>query len=231
MNERTAKQFKFSRALSGWWWLIDRDLLRVLPILVGWLVVGVSLYIVDGALGLTPTISWLSTTTIVEPFFMGVLYAVALRDDHVSLGVATGTALNRFVSLFILYILSLLGTVAGLLLLVLPGLALVVLWTVAFPILIAEQTSPIEALSRSFRAVKSSFWPVCGVVVIYLIGIIAFGIAMAFFTPMEFTSPSLTFLILESGSTVVLGFLGVCLNTAIYRELGFSGRHDLSVFD
>ena len=231
MNESTAKQFQFSRAWSGWWWLIDRDLFRVLPILILWTVVEVSLYIFDGALGLTPTISWLSTTTIVEPFFMGVLYAVALRDDPVPLSVAAGASLNRFVSLFVLYVLSLLGTVVGLVLLILPGLALLVLWSVAYPILMAEQTGPIEALSRSFRAVKSSFWPVCGVVAIYLIGIIAFGIATAFFTPTEFTSPSLTFLFLESGSTVVFGFLGIYLNTAIYRELGFSGQHDLSVFD
>lgn len=64
-------------------------------------------------------------------------------------------------------ILSGVGILLGLALLVLPGLYLLVRWTVAVPVLIAERSGVLEALTRSGEEIEGRFWPVLAVCLVF----------------------------------------------------------------
>lgn len=231
MSETGAGTFQFGRAFAGWWWLLRRDVTRIGPAVLAWIVVGFGLLLVDQSIGWSAQADWLSTTMLADPLFGGLLYVLALSDDDTALGGAFSVAINRYLALFLLTVLSTLGIMAGLLLLILPGIALAVLWSVAFPILIAEQTNPIEALGASFTRLKSRFWPVLGLVAIYTFGMLFFAALMGAFDVVDPANIPIQRHILDAAVTAVSATLGVYLNVAIYRELGFTGGHDVSVFD
>lgn len=58
---------------------------------------------------------------------------------------------GRFPAIFLLSLLWLFGVVAGLALLIVPGLVLLVRWTLSVPILLAEDTTAAESLRRSWH--------------------------------------------------------------------------------
>jgi len=231
MSENGAGTFQFGRAFSGWWWLLRRDAARIGPVVLAWVVVSFGLLMVDQSIGWSAQGSWLSTTMLADPLFAGVLYVMALSDDDTTSGAAFGVAISRYLALFLLTVLSTLGIMAGLLLLILPGIALAVLWSVAFPILIAEQAKPVEALGASFTRLKSRFWPVLGLLAIYTFGILIFAALLGVYDAVEPADIPMSRHIIDAAVTAVSATLGVYLNVAIYRELGFSGGHDVSVFD
>ena len=231
MSDGAEKTFQFSRAFHGWWWLLGRDFGRWVPVALGWAVLIFILHQADHTLGLVSAMSWLSTAMIIEPLFAGTLYVMALNDDVVAPGEALGAALNRFVPLLVLHVLTSLGIATGLILLVLPGIALAVLWSVAFPILIAERARPIDAMRTSFSTVRSKFWPVLGLLAIHTAALIVVGAVLSAMGTTDGLDQSLFWMILDSATSVILSVTSIYLSTAIYRELGFSGAHDVSVFD
>jgi hypothetical protein len=76
-------------------------------------------------------------------------------------------------------ILAGLGVLAGLCLLVLPGIWLAVSWAIAVPVLLAEGARGSKALGRSYRLVKGRWWGTLAVLVLaaLLVGIVSAGIA------------------------------------------------------
>lgn len=231
MSEGAGGPFRFGRVLSGWGWLIARDYRRITPVILTWIIAGFVLHQVDTALGLPPGAEWLSTTLLADPLFGGLLYVIALSDEDASPGAAFDVAINRYLALLLLTILSTLGIVAGFFMLLLPGIALAVLWSVAFPILMAEDANPIEALGASFSRVKSQFWPVLGLLAIYTFGIIILAAVMGLMGSVDPFNPSPTEQLAEAIVTAVTASAGVYLNVAIYRELSHTAGHDVSVFD
>nr|WP_070960576.1 hypothetical protein [Hyphomonas sp. Mor2] len=230
MSERPVSGFQFGRVLRGWWWLLGRDLRAIMPAVLAWFAGGIILRQIDIALGLTPGDAWLSTTQLAEPLFAGMLYVIGLSHDRMTPGVSLGIVLNRYLPLLILSVLSTLGVVAGILFLILPGIALGVLWSIAFPILIVERANPIEALGASFSRLKSVFWPVLGLIAIYFFGMLICGGLTGVFDATE-REGRMSLQILDAAFAAVVGGIGVYLNVAIYKELGFTGGHDVSVFD
>lgn len=154
MSTRAEADFRFSRAFRGWWWLLGRDAGRVMPVAVAWAALQFILHQADQALGLASGVGWLSTAMIVEPLFAGTLFVMALSDDAVAPGEAFGAALNRFVPLLVLHVLTALGIAVGLILLVLPGIALAVLWTIAFPILTPNGRARLTRCAPVFQQSK-----------------------------------------------------------------------------
>jgi hypothetical protein len=75
---------------------------------------------------------------------------------------------RRLWALFGLGVLSGLGIALGLLLLLLPGIYLYIRWSVAVPILVAEQAGVTEALRRSGDEIAGHFWPVLGLFLLIL---------------------------------------------------------------
>jgi hypothetical protein len=231
MSENGAGTFQFGRAFAGWGWLLRRDLTRIGPVVLAWIGVGVILLLVDQSIGWSAQADWLSTTMLADPLFAGLLYVIGLSDDDASVSAAFGIAINRYLALFLLTVLSTLGIIAGLFLLILPGIALAVLWSAAFPILVAERANPIEALGTSFSRLKSRFWPVFGLLAVYTFGILFLAAIFGIYDVVDPASIPLSRHILDSFVTAISATLGVYLNVAIYRELGFTSGPDVNVFD
>lgn len=223
--------FAIGRVFAGWGWLLNRDISRLLPFLAIWVAVQFVLFAIDHLLGLTNGLGLLSTTFLVDPFFLGVLYLMALQDDNQGVSTLTSVVLSRYLGLLGVYLLTSIGIGIGLLLLLLPGLALAVLWAVALPVFLAERKSPTDAIRGSFDYVRPHFWPILGVLLIYGITVMAFSFATVFLgLTSEDGTPNLG-LLMNALTEVTSAAIGVYLNAAIYRELAFSGRHDVGVFD
>ena len=87
---------------------------------------------------------------------------------------------RRFWALLGLNLLSGLGILLGLVLLILPGLYLYVRWSVAVPVLIAEEAGIGEAFTRSGEEISGRFWPVAGLfLLIYSSWLVAFFAVLA----------------------------------------------------
>jgi hypothetical protein len=83
-------------------------------------------------------------------------------------------AVRRLGGLFGVAIVGGLLVALATLALIVPGIWLFVMYSVAVPALLLERIGPIQALRRSFRLVKGRWWPTAGVLVVgyLLIGIL-----------------------------------------------------------
>lgn len=101
--------------------------------------------------GLAMTGGWL--LTIVGGVIMqGVVTDVVIADlqrRKPTIGAALGTAGGVFAALLGLSIVSGLGMMIGLILLIVPGVILALIWSVAAPVVVAEKKGVFDALSRS----------------------------------------------------------------------------------
>ncbi|MGH6999400.1 MAG: hypothetical protein ACREEO_14495, partial [Phenylobacterium sp.] len=62
-----------------------------------------------------------------------------------------------------------LGVIFGMLFLFVPGLILMVIWTVAAPVCVLERPGVFDSLSRSRNLTRGHRWPIFGLFVIYLV--------------------------------------------------------------
>jgi hypothetical protein len=76
-------------------------------------------------------------------------------------------------------ILAGLGIGLGLILLIVPGLVLLVWWSLTVPVIVFENTGAVESLGRSKRLVSGWGWQVFGVFVLMFLLLIGFGIVFA----------------------------------------------------
>jgi hypothetical protein len=109
------------------------------------------------AWGLTGWLVLLSV--LLTPFCfaaMIVASAGAYRGSPVGLGNAAGVAIDRYVPLLIATILFTLGVLAGLVLLIVPGIILMLIWAVTYPVVVLEEQGPVPALGRSRALTKGS---------------------------------------------------------------------------
>ncbi|HEX5185216.1 MAG TPA: hypothetical protein VFW19_18930 [Allosphingosinicella sp.] len=88
-------------------------------------------------------------------------------------GLAERRGRRRLWALLGLSLLSGLGILLGFALLILPGLYLLVRWSLAVPILIAEDAGPGEALSGSGDEISGRFWPVAGLFLLLYLPFVA----------------------------------------------------------
>lgn len=88
------------------------------------------------------------------------------------------------------FLMSLLIT-SGLLLFVLPGIYLVVGYSLTLPVIMDKRVGPWEAMKMSRQAVHKKWWQVFGayliMYLIYILSLIPFGIGMIWTVPMFFT--------------------------------------------
>jgi hypothetical protein len=83
--------------------------------------------------------------------------------------VTVATALRRALPLFAVSLLFGLAVAIGFALLIVPGLMLLTMWSVAGVCLVAERTGIIESFSRSRTLTKGSRWQIFGIFVILVI--------------------------------------------------------------
>ena len=92
-----------------------------------------------------------------------------LRGEQVGLGEAVQKTLSRFFPLVGVATLYWLGTLAGLVLLVVPGIFLAIMWTVAPAACAVEGIGPIDGLRRSARLTGGQRWKIFGIVALMMI--------------------------------------------------------------
>jgi uncharacterized membrane protein len=92
-----------------------------------------------------------------------------------SLGESAMAGLRVALPLFLLGLLSAVGMALGLILLIVPGVLLYLIWSVAAPALVEERLGPIEALGRSRRLTKGARWTVFGMTLVVLIAYAMFS--------------------------------------------------------
>jgi hypothetical protein len=134
-------------------------------------------------LALNPRIA----TAMVSAVFAGVLFFLVgqyvlqaavihgviahLNGGRATIGEMLATAMRRLGPMLLLAILIGVGVVAGLFLLVVPGVLLALAWSVAGPVLVVERTAVFKALSRSAELTRGYRWW------ILLLGLVAFAVS------------------------------------------------------
>jgi hypothetical protein len=73
--------------------------------------------------------------------------------------------------LILVGILAGIGITIGFILIIVPGLILITIWSVAAPVVVLERPGAFKALGRSRELVKGNGWQVFGVIVVLVIGV------------------------------------------------------------
>src|ERR687897_320399 len=96
--------------------------------------------------------------------------------------ITVGGVLNETFSIYGQHALALLGSAIvvsiGFILLIIPGLILITIWSVGAPAIVAEGAGPIEAFGRSWRLVRGDAWPVFGTLLVALVIVIVIGVVL-----------------------------------------------------
>jgi len=92
-----------------------------------------------------------------------------------SLAESATAGLSVAVPLFLLGLLSAIGMALGFVLLVVPGVILYVMWSVAAPALVEERLGPIEALGRSRDLTEGARWKIFGLVLVIVVAYLTFS--------------------------------------------------------
>ncbi|MGP0088592.1 MAG: hypothetical protein ACLPKB_01310 [Xanthobacteraceae bacterium] len=141
-----------------------------------------------------------------------------LRGQPVRLGEALQKGLARFFPILGLAVVSSLGIAIGILLVVVPGVILAIMWSVALPVCVLEQLGPISSLGRSSALTKGYRWKIFGMVLLLVIanflGSFVVGLVLA---PVSFMT------------VAIGGLVWTALWTAYYNSVLVMIYHDLRV--
>jgi hypothetical protein len=112
-------------------------------------------------------------------------------------------------------ILAAIGIIIGFILLIVPGLFLLTIWSMLIPVIVLERRSTGEAFTRSREVVRGHGWPVLGLVVVtFLIVAVASAVIRAVFAPLpDFLDAWLGGLVAHS---VTIPFAAAALTTAYF---------------
>tara|TARA_R110001606_G_scaffold13234_3_gene57761 strand:- start:6862 stop:7620 length:759 start_codon:yes stop_codon:yes gene_type:complete len=145
-----------------------------------------------------------------------------LNGQPVSLGDCIGQAIGKLLPLIGLGVLMTLGIMAGMILLIIPGLILALMWIVASPVLMAEDKGIIDSLKRSAELTKGSKrW----IVLLFVVYIILSSILGMLMIPFVFAGPVAIMLVglvvnTLTGAIQGTGIAAVYVDLRIVKEGG-----------
>jgi hypothetical protein len=107
-------------------------------------------------------LAWLATILLMIVQAGAITHASfqQLRGNRIGLGQAIGAGFRRGLPVVGTGLLMGLGTMVGMLLLVVPGIVLAVAWCTAIPAVVVERMGPVAALRRSFALTRGQRWAV-----------------------------------------------------------------------
>jgi hypothetical protein len=109
----------------------------------------------------------------------GLIHSIFRRTQGqaASFGDCLSGALRHVLPVFGLTFLWWLGLMVGMMLLIVPGLILLVMWSVAVPVLVNEPCGVTEAFGRSRALTKGLRWPIFGTLLIFtlILGVTSFA--------------------------------------------------------
>src|SRR3954468_2756462 len=136
------------------------------------------------------------------------------RADR-SIGETYAAVRPRLPSVTIAGLLAGLGIGIGFILLIVPGLYLLTIWSMVIPVVVLENRSAVESFSRSREIVRGHGWAILGLSLIVFIGIgIVEGLISALFSPLpDFFDAWLGSLV---GHSITVPFAAAALTTAYF---------------
>jgi hypothetical protein len=116
-------------------------------------------------------------------------------------------------------ILAALGVAFGFLLLIIPGLYLLTIWSMVIPVVVLERRGVGEAFGRSREIVRGNGWSVFGLILITFVGVaIVSGLIQAVFSPLpRFFDAWIGGLI---GDSITVPFAAAAIVTAYFHLAG-----------
>ncbi len=122
----------------------------------------------------------------------------------------------RLPALIVAGVLAAIGIGFGLLLLIVPGLFLLTIWSMLVPVIVLEGRSAGESFTRSREVVRGNGWNVFGLIFItFLLVLIASAVIRLVFSPLpEFLDAWLGSLVAHS---LTIPFVAAALTTAYFR--------------
>jgi hypothetical protein len=102
-----------------------------------------------------------------------------LRGKKISIGDCLGQGLRNLPIGFAIGFLAYVGIVLGMIALIVPGLILFTMWSVALPAAIVERTGILASLGRSRQLTRGRRWRVFGTALIPLVGTAVINLAIA----------------------------------------------------
>ena len=184
-------------------------------------------YLILGAIALVLglILGWLgilisALASIVGTFWLQGALVEAVRDVRdgkrdLSIGETFARVRPRLPAIIPAGLLAGLGIILGLILLIVPGLFLLTIWSMIIPVIVLEGRSAGESFGRSRELVRGNGWNVFGVIVITVLLSIAANIVVAiltFWLPEEARS----FVQNVISNTVVAPFMAVALTLTYF---------------
>ena len=138
----------------------------------------------SGGAGLSPQVFF----SLAVPLYVGVIAIlrtslvraaiVDMRGEKPSLADSLGVALALFFPVLLTSLVVTLATMLGLILLVVPGILLLLRWSVAIPVLIQERHNILDSMARSRDLTKGNRWALLGLWLILIVGGTLVGLAV-----------------------------------------------------
>jgi hypothetical protein len=203
------------------WELYKAHWQHLLPIaLVVYVILGLINWILIAALGWFGALLG-SLIGIIGLFWLqgALVEAVSdIRDGRADLtiGQTFSRAQQHIGRLAVAGILAGLAIAVGLLLLIVPGLYLLTIWSVIIPVIVLENRAIMEAFGRSRELVRGNGWNVFGLIVIGFLILLAAGIVLGillFWLPGDFGG----FLRSVISNTITVPFVALALTILYFR--------------
>jgi hypothetical protein len=149
-----------------------------------------------------------------------------------------GRGFSRIVPVIVIAILFSIALGIGLLLVVVPGIFLLVVWSVAIPASVVERSGIFGAFDRSWQLTKGYRWPVLGILLILLAILIGLQLTIGILVAIAVFATDSLFLVIAI-NYVVTAISGALMSVAIaviYHDLrvakeGVSTAQLAAVFD
>jgi hypothetical protein len=169
---------------------------------------------------------------------------VSLHGRRAAVGDCLATGLRNVVPLLLIGLLMVLGVMAGLILLVVPGIIFALMWSVAIPVRVVERTKILGVFGRSRELTRGHKWTIFGAYLLFIIVVIfisiPFGVVTAITVAASGASAAESLTSLETAvyvlNSMVTSVIGSTFIASIYYELrqikeGIGPEALASVFD
>lgn len=136
---------------------------------------------------------------------------------------------TRIWAYFGMMILTILGMMAGLLLLIVPGLILIVRWSASSGYLIGERKGVVESLGASWDATRGHSWPIffAGLILIVGLGVLSgLTVGLLGVANVDWLAVSISAMVEATGNGVFLAF-----GIAVYSLVGDPIESTTDVFE
>ena len=100
-----------------------------------------------------------------------------LNGEPARLGDSLSAGFRSFLPIVVIAFLSLLGMMAGMILLVIPGVILALAWSVVIPVRVVENTGISESFGRSRALTKDHRWKIFALFLLYFVVAAVIGLA------------------------------------------------------